>query len=204
MDLKSDGPALLREKLADALEAKENEDPQGEPAEVWWNGAPIEDLPFCLIETTWDLWTKGIDSGWLTVKYTIEDCQADAPRLRADITRVFAADDAVLAEWNSRLRMFTGSDNARELTIPWERLDKVPFPDNKDALRSLIGGDITSSSPLFVCRLCPRGTFASMLSCILLNSSGNNGEMGGFSLCLTAPKRAFRVPNPSQVVWFGR
>lgn len=59
-------PALLREKLADALKANDNEDPQGEPAEVWWNGSPADDLPYCLIETTWDLWSKGIDSGRLT------------------------------------------------------------------------------------------------------------------------------------------
>ncbi|MGY4426083.1 hypothetical protein ACVWY2_008532 [Bradyrhizobium sp. JR6.1] len=56
-------PALLKEKLAEALKAIGNEDPQGEPAEVWWNGTPIEDWPFCLIETTWNLWVKGIKSG---------------------------------------------------------------------------------------------------------------------------------------------
>lgn len=142
-------PALLGEKLVDALEAKENEDQQGEPPEVWWNGTPTEDLPYCLIETTWDLWTRGIDRGQLTVKYTMEEGQADAPWLRAAITRVFRADGGVLAEWNSRLPMFLRGDNVRELTIPWERLDKAPFPDNEDALRSLIGSAVASSSPIF-------------------------------------------------------
>ncbi|MGY4498051.1 hypothetical protein ACVWYH_001982 [Bradyrhizobium sp. GM24.11] len=142
-------PALLGEKLVDALEAKENEDQQGEPPEVWWNGTPTEDLPYCLIETTWDLWTRGIDRGQLTVKYTMEEGQADAPRLRAAITRVFRADGGVLAEWNSRPPMFLRGDNVGELTIPWERLDKAPFPDNEDALRSLIGSAVASSSPIF-------------------------------------------------------
>lgn len=141
-------PALLREKLADALKANDNEDPQGEPAEVWWNGSPADDLPYCLIETTWDLWSKGIDSGRLTFKYTMEDGQG-TPRLRAGVTRVYAEGGAVLADWNRRLPTFLASGNARELTIPWERLGKAPFPDNGDALLDLVSSSIASSSPVF-------------------------------------------------------
>ncbi|MCS3519232.1 ThiF family adenylyltransferase [Bradyrhizobium elkanii] len=142
-------PALLTEKLADALKAVGNEDPQGEPPEVWWNGRPIDDLPFCLIETTWDLWTRGLNSGQLTVRYTFDDSSSDAPLLRAAVTRVLSEDGVVLAHWNSRLPAFLAGDNARELTIPWERLDQAPFPDSGDTLRDLVGSVIAASSPIF-------------------------------------------------------
>lgn len=142
-------PALLREMLTDALKASANEDRQGEPAEVWWNGSPVDDLPYCLIETTWDLWAKRIDSGRLSVKYTIENGETETPRLRASVTAVFAQDGAVLADWNRRLPAFLANGNARDLTIPWERLDTTPNPGTEDALRNLIGLEIASSSPVF-------------------------------------------------------
>jgi ubiquitin-protein ligase len=189
-------PALLREKLADALKANDNEDPQGEPAEFWWNGSPVDDLPYCLVETTWDLSSKGIDSGRLTVKYTLEEGQADTPRLRAAVTRVFSADGTVLAEWNRRLPTFLAGGSARELTIPWERLSRAPFPDNGDALRNLVGSAIASSSPLF--SLSPLSTRRFRLNAFLYPSElewKRNGDGWLFALS-HGTKKSFQGRKP--------
>jgi hypothetical protein len=147
-------PALLREQLADALKANANEDPQGEPAEFWWNWLALDDPSYCLVETSWDLWAKGIDSGRLTVRYTLEDGEGDTPWLRAAVTKAVAADGTVLAEWNKRLPPFLAGDKARELTIPWERLAAPPHPDHVtkagSTLRNLMDESaIAASSSLF-------------------------------------------------------
>jgi hypothetical protein len=142
-------PALLRERLADALTASGVEDPQGEPAEFWWNGSTLDDLPYCLVETTWELWAKGIDSGRLTIKYTLEDSDKGIPRLRAVMTKVVVADGAVLFEWSGRLPSFFVGREAREVTIPWERLERLPLPD-ENALRTVMDtSKKASSSPNF-------------------------------------------------------
>jgi hypothetical protein len=92
----------------------------------------------------------GIDSGRLTVKYTLEDGEAETPQLRAAVTKVLAADGAVLAEWNKRLPTFLAGGQARELTIPWERLARLPLPDKENALGKVLeDSGIASSSPLF-------------------------------------------------------
>jgi hypothetical protein len=47
-------PELLRNQLRGAFENAADEDPQGEPAEVWWNnfGRPGS---YCLIDSSWSL-----------------------------------------------------------------------------------------------------------------------------------------------------
>jgi hypothetical protein len=141
-------PALLREMLADAMNAGGIEDPQGEPDEFYWNGSILDDAPFCLVETTWDLWTKGIDSGLLTIRYALDESDKRKPYLRGAMTKVVAPDGTVLFEWSGRLPAFLGHA-ADEVTIPWERLEKLALPD-ENAFRSLMDASKkASSSPSF-------------------------------------------------------
>jgi ubiquitin-protein ligase len=147
-------PQLLREQLSEALKRGVNEDPQGEPAEFWWNGLATGNSSYCLIETSWDLASMdGVSSGWLTVRYTLEDENSKNLLMRAAVTTVTSHDGTVLAEWNGSLPPQLIGNAARDLKVPWERLSTAPLPDhisqNHGSLIELLRTKLAISSPLF-------------------------------------------------------
>jgi ubiquitin-protein ligase len=147
-------PQLLRDQLSEALKGGANEDPQGEPVEFWWNGLATGSSSYCLIETSRDLMSiGGVISGWLTIRYTLDDENSQNPLLRAAVTRVASHDGAVLAEWNRNLPPHLIGDAAREIKVPWERLSTAPLPDhisqNHSGLIKLLRSKVATSSPLF-------------------------------------------------------
>jgi hypothetical protein len=140
---------LLQKQLQDALEGGANEDPQGEPAEIWWNnfGAPNS---YCLIDSAWSLLgTKA--PGILKVAYFAQvDQQSDMPVFCAVVKRVLDADEKEVAAWSGPLPSLLQGDAVREMEIPWVRWENelLPTPVAQDptlGLGELLKGRINTS-----------------------------------------------------------
>jgi len=120
---------LLDEQLEDALLGTGSEDPQGEPADFWWNTlAPLPDS-YCLIDSSWDF---GVEShGEFEIIYAlgsaIDSAGGRCVSFRGVISKVFAKSGTLLAKWEGVLpRELKGSTN--KLSVPWYRSDKMLLP----------------------------------------------------------------------------
>lgn len=125
---------LLSEQLEAALTGAGDEDPQGEPAEYWWNSLNNTGA-FCLVDSSWSL--AGAREGTLLVRYiaagVAEESRgretARAPVIRAYVEQVQAADGSVLHRWDAPLP----ADLARAslaLRVPWVRIDEPLLPES--------------------------------------------------------------------------
>ena len=120
---------LLDEQLEDALLGTGSEDPQGEPADLWWNIlAPLSDS-YCLIDSSWDL---GAEShGELEITYAlgsaIDSAGCRCVSFKGVVSKVLAKSGALLARWEGALPIeLEGSTN--KLPVPWYRSDKMLLP----------------------------------------------------------------------------
>lgn len=124
---------LLSEQVADAIRDSGDEDPQGEPAEYWWNQSGPKGA-YCLIDSDWTL--GGASEGTLvlrlalvkTLTYSSGDKRACVPILRAVVTQVRDAQKNVLHDWQGPFPQ--GLAEGAKLTVPWVRLDETIFPNS--------------------------------------------------------------------------
>lgn len=117
---------LLDAQLKDALTGGGDEDPQGEPAEVWWNGFGLIDS-YVLVDSSWDI--KGAREGTLQVRYTGKGGRS--PQIQAVIKEVREGARAPIASFTNPL-----PDHLRggkELAVPWVRVDGTFLPKGFDA-----------------------------------------------------------------------
>lgn len=123
---------LLDEQLEDALLGKGSEDPQGEPADVWWNSlAPLPNS-YCLIDSDWDL--GDAESGKLEVHYVVggkdelsNTLDRSLPPFRAVVTKVVSSNGSVLGRWTGPLPEDLKA-STRRMTIPWHRSETTLLP----------------------------------------------------------------------------
>lgn len=117
---------LLENQLADALNDTGDEDPQGEPAEYWWNSFARRGS-YCLVDSSWDL--NGADGGTLKVRYRFHK-QDDAPAIHGVVTEVRDGNGTVMHNWSGAIppELDTGS---KDLTIPWTYIDQTILPNHK-------------------------------------------------------------------------
>ena len=94
---------LLMLQLEAALHGGGAEDPQGEPAEYWWNQKGLPDS-YCLVDSGWDLGTA--DHGTLTIKLAMEPPRKretvddePLPAFQIVVQEVRDSDGRVLASW---------------------------------------------------------------------------------------------------------
>lgn len=120
---------LLDEQLEDALLGTGPEDPQGEPADFWWN--TLAPLPgsYCLIDSSWDF---GVEShGELEIIYAlgsaIDSAGCRCVSFKGVISKVFAKSGALLAKWEGTLPSELKS-STNKLPVPWYRSDKMLLP----------------------------------------------------------------------------
>jgi len=144
-------PALLSEQLRDALNAGQNEDPQGEPDEVWWNHVGIPGS-YCLVDSSWSL--GDADQGKLTLRYSVQ-WENEIPIFQAAVTKITDAAGATAAEWRGALPTMLTGQKIHEQTVPWERIDRRMLPnpmENDTYLRDLVRrsrfGEKTREFPL--------------------------------------------------------
>ncbi|WP_024509973.1 ThiF family adenylyltransferase [Bradyrhizobium sp. ARR65] len=123
-------PELLRKQLQSALEGGPDEDPQGEPAEVWWNLASGPDS-YCLIDSSWSL-LQAKAPGRLKLAYVarFDDKSGDCsgPVFLAAVKTVLDVDGNEVASWNGPMPSALQGEGVREMDIPWERRDKELLP----------------------------------------------------------------------------
>lgn len=120
---------LLSEQLEDALRSGGGEDPQGEPADQWWNGLAVPDC-YCLVDSAWDL--GNAESGELELLVTtrrreIEVAGLDMPEIRAVVMAVRDGSDRDIGLWTGPIP----ADFKRSpftIKVPWARLTSTHLP----------------------------------------------------------------------------
>lgn len=120
---------LLSTQLEPALHGGGLEDPQGEPAEYWWNQNALPDS-YCLVDSDWDL--SGAERGTLTVRLLADrprkrgtDGQ-ELPAFRMVVTEVRDTAGCSLATWSGPLPEEFAS--GRLLSISWCRSPGTLWP----------------------------------------------------------------------------
>ena len=120
---------LLSEQLEDALRGSGDEDPQGEPADQWWNSVALPDC-YCLIDSAWDL--GDAQSGELDLLVATRRREIDVPGL--DIPEIRALISAVRDGTGREIARWTAAIPAEfeippiSLKVPWARLPKTQLP----------------------------------------------------------------------------
>lgn len=117
---------LLEKQLADALNDTGDEDPQGEPAEYWWNSC-AQRGSYCLVDSSWTL--GGAQSGTLKVRYRFQK-KDDAPAIQAVVTEVRDGKGALMHEWTGAVPAELAA-SSREISIPWIYVDETILPNGK-------------------------------------------------------------------------
>ena len=118
---------LLDEQLGDAIRGGGEEDPQGEPAEVWWNTAGPPGA-YCLIDSAWD--PKNVRQGTLQLHYAVGKVKEEVPIVRAVVTEVCDESGTVLFKWEGPLPADVTAAK-KSLSIRWVGLDE-PFLPSRD------------------------------------------------------------------------
>lgn len=126
---------LLYTNLESALLGNGEEDPQGEPLEVWWNGAARSDLGnFLLVDSAWDL--DGYDTGLVEILYTVR-LEAGVPRFQGAVNKIWSGVErtSLLAE---RTTPLPPALLRHQITLAaWSRNDGLPLP-NLDRITDLV------------------------------------------------------------------
>ncbi|MDX8529062.1 ThiF family adenylyltransferase [Mesorhizobium sp. MSK_1335] len=148
---------ILYSNLAKALDASKDEDPQGEPAEVWWNEtADRSSGNYVLVDSSWNL--SGFDQGKVEIEFVV-DWGKDRPAIQAAVSKVWSDTGELLADRSFPLPITLG--RRRDTAVfPWKRDDHLPMPVHQE-LPSLLkrlghgsryaktsGGDIRISATL--------------------------------------------------------
>lgn len=122
---------LLERQLEGALFGGCEEDPQGEPAEYWWNqiGQSLLHDSYCLVDSDWDF--ASTCGGELELVVSFEPpaprgANPVTPQIRAYVRRIFDKKGEVVAEWTMPLP--PGLASGRVIRVPWHRIDSVLLP----------------------------------------------------------------------------
>lgn len=125
---------LLDEQLEDALLGTGSEDPQGEPADFWWNTLSPPPDSYCLIDSSWDLGEES--HGELEIIYALGGAIDPAGRrcvsFKGVVSKVFAKSGALLAKWD-RVLPTELKGSSRKLPVPWHRSDRTLLPRVNEA-----------------------------------------------------------------------
>ncbi|MES1944478.1 hypothetical protein PC39_10192 [Salinisphaera sp. PC39] len=123
---------LLQMQLETTLRGGGDEDPQGEPAEYWWNGLGIRGA-YCLVDSAWDL--GSVEEGYLELRYTLKpptvmpalERGSNVPLLRAAVTKVLDHQRRVVHCATGPLPKEI-ADDGKAAFIPWARLHDTLLP----------------------------------------------------------------------------
>lgn len=124
---------LLAEQLEDAVRDTGDEDPQGEPADYWWN-ALNRTGSYCLIDSAWEF--GSVQEGTLLLRYAPGSPVTEksgtrsmqVPIIRAYVEEVRSSDGAVLHRWNGAVPAPLAKSGLT-LDIPWVKANQTVLPD---------------------------------------------------------------------------
>lgn len=140
-------PYLLRKQLRAVFENAGEEDPQGEPAEVWWNsfGRPGS---YCLIDSSWSLLSAS-GPGKLKLLYVARVDSAGELIFCAVVKSVTDSQGNIVADWHGPLPRALQRSAAHEIEVTWERstTELLPAPPSDPSrLAELCKGRIKFAS----------------------------------------------------------
>ncbi|MCH7687082.1 MAG: hypothetical protein IH899_10450, partial [Planctomycetes bacterium] len=126
---------LLSNQLEHSVHATGEEDPQGEPAEYWWNFLNRSGS-FCLIDSAWDL--GNARKGMLLLRYVRDGVKSEnhgsgtirMPVIRAYVAEIHDTSDKVIHSWDAPLPPEL-SNTKYKMLIPWVRSDKIILPERE-------------------------------------------------------------------------
>lgn len=124
---------FLSKQLADAIQGTGEEDPQGEPADIWWNSLGSAGT-YCLIDSRWDLGEAYEGSLTLrlvhagTQKRISDGKMTKVPIIRAVVSQVRDAQNKVLHDWEGPFPSEFAA-GAKTLRFPWVRLKETTYPE---------------------------------------------------------------------------
>lgn len=133
---------LLVSQLEDALLGQGAEDPQAEPAEVWWNGQAAAPNSYCLVDSSWQL--GAATHGRLELRYVLgakDEASSNLdlhalPPFRGYVARVWDEAGTVIAAWTAPLPQELAR-TVQSMSIPWHRLDTTLLPGDPTKLSEL-------------------------------------------------------------------
>jgi hypothetical protein len=135
---------LLSEQLKNTIYGTGDEDPQGEPAEFWWNFlGPIKGT-YCLIDSSWDL--DGIAQGSFQLSYSAEakeicinNKKHTVPFLRGVVTKICDRQNNSIHNWEGSLPI-TFAQTEDCLDIPWVYIPEniLPEPQWKKQINKIL------------------------------------------------------------------
>lgn len=135
---------LLDHQLADALRDGGEEDPQGEPAEFWWNGHALPNS-FCLVDSSWSIGAAA--RGELRLRYNFHHGLSDRPEFKALVSELRDEAGSTLAQWTGPIPGVVQA-GSKEATVPWIYIDEVLLPSAIEAqLNDLLDRFKVSSPP---------------------------------------------------------
>lgn len=124
---------LLSTNLENALYGVGEEDPQGEPAEVWWNNFHgAGGGSYLLVDSGWDL--KGASGGLVEIIYRFDD-HPDHPSFRGVVKQIWNGDGDQVAERTQPLP--PSLKGTSRMVATWKRRDDLPMPSDQ-GMRELI------------------------------------------------------------------
>ena len=124
---------LLSEQLEKTVSDTGEQDPQGEPAEYWWNALGDIDS-VCLIDSAWGLGEA--QQGTLELRYVANTQRikksgakaASIPIHRAYVSEVCDQDQTVLHRWQGPLPSYLAMTKSK-VRIPWIRVNETIMPE---------------------------------------------------------------------------
>lgn len=115
---------LLREQLHEAIYGSQDEDPQGEPADFWWNALAPEGS-YCLIDSRWSIGAE--EEGTLGLRYVIDRLGKNGdPVFRAVTTEVTDSKGHTIHSWEGHVPHDLAA--GKPLTVGWIRQDAALLP----------------------------------------------------------------------------
>jgi hypothetical protein len=128
-------PKLLSYQLRSVFSEDADEDPQGEPAEVWWNSFGLPDS-YCLIDSSWSI--LPVDSpGRMKISFTASTGKSGKPVFRGVVKSITDANGKVVATWTGPLPHELRDGAVSEMEIPWERSAEEILPEPRSQNESM-------------------------------------------------------------------
>lgn len=179
---------LLEEQLSKTLNDTGAQDPQGEPAEFWWNAIGMRHS-FCLIDSAWTL--NNQTKGALKIGYSFRK-SADSPTIRAIVLEVQDQNGVVLQNWNSPIPADVLSSD--EIIVPWIYIDDVILPNGSPKQIEDFIQQFDKNPPW---KEFDTSTTARWFAVLHKSELGpNKFGLGWVFVFIYGPKKSFRSPKP--------
>lgn len=172
---------LLTEQLAKALLGGGDEDPQAEPAEVWWNCLTVPGS-FVLIDSAWDM---PAERGSLILRYAHGPRGVSKPRapvLHAVVSEVRDADDKVLHRFEGAVPPEIIAADIKPWKVPWRKLTAAILPANTEDKRSAQFQEFLKSGCSEMRVVGHDGTAAALLALVYPSEIARNRQGFGWTL----------------------